>query len=61
MTAAAEAGAIIIPASPGFYHRPETIEDLVRFVVQKIMDRLGLDTPGAFRWSGEAPAKRSKG
>lgn len=55
MTAAAEAGAIVLPASPGFYHRPTSIEDLVAFVVQKIFDRLGLEYPAenAVRW-GEA-------
>lgn len=52
MVAAAEAGAVILPASPGFYHEPRTIDDLVRFLVQKVMDRLGLDPPGAFRWKG---------
>jgi 4-hydroxy-3-polyprenylbenzoate decarboxylase len=60
MTAAAEAGAIIIPASPGFYHRPESIEDLVGFVVQKVLDRLGIEMSGAFRWSGKAPGKNPK-
>lgn len=53
LTAAAEAGAIILPANPGFYHRPATVDDLVNFIVQKIFDRLGLDYPGALRWSGE--------
>jgi 4-hydroxy-3-polyprenylbenzoate decarboxylase len=55
MAAAAQAGASILPASPAFYHRPRTIDDLVRFVVQKILDRLGLDMPGAFRWTGHPP------
>lgn len=36
------AGAIILPAMPGFYHRPESITDLRDFVVGKIMDQLGL-------------------
>lgn len=50
MTALAEAGAIILPANPGFYHRPQTIEDVVRYVVQKILDRLGVAAPDAIRW-----------
>jgi len=50
MTRLAEAGAIILPAAPGFYHQPQTIDDLVRFVVQKIFDRLGLDFPNPIRW-----------
>ena len=52
MTAAAEAGAVILPASPGFYHRPKTIEDLVRFVTQRILDRLGIPLAWAPRWGG---------
>jgi flavin prenyltransferase len=47
----ARAGAAIIPASPAFYHKPETLEDLVRYMVQKVFDRLGLEFPKqAIRW-----------
>lgn len=53
MTALAEAGAVIAPAMPGFYHQPQTIDELVGHVVQKVCDRMGVDYPGAFRWSGE--------
>jgi 4-hydroxy-3-polyprenylbenzoate decarboxylase len=35
-------GAMIIPASPGFYHRPQSVDDLVDFVVARIMDQLRL-------------------
>lgn len=49
----AEAGAAILPACPGFYHRPESVEDLVRHVVQKVFDRLGLEFPNAIRWDGD--------
>jgi 4-hydroxy-3-polyprenylbenzoate decarboxylase len=35
-------GAVILPAMPGFYHRPQTIEDLVDFVVARILDSVGL-------------------
>jgi 4-hydroxy-3-polyprenylbenzoate decarboxylase len=52
LTTAAEAGAVILPASPGFYHDPKSIDDLVNFVVQKMMDRLGLDVSNAVRWTG---------
>ena len=51
MLTLAEAGAAILPASPGFYHRPETIDDLVDFVVQKVLDRLGVDVDLVRRWS----------
>ena len=37
-----DAGAAIVPAMPSFYHRPETIEDLVDFVVTKVLDRMGV-------------------
>ncbi|MDO9528870.1 MAG: flavin prenyltransferase UbiX [Syntrophales bacterium] len=36
------AGATILPAMPGFYHRPETVQDLVNFVVARVLDHLGL-------------------
>ena len=45
-----EAGAIILPASPSFYSRPGTIEDLVDSVVNRILDHLGKPMPGAARW-----------
>jgi 4-hydroxy-3-polyprenylbenzoate decarboxylase len=38
----AQAGAMILPAMPGFYHQPQTLEDLVTFVVGKILDVLGV-------------------
>jgi 4-hydroxy-3-polyprenylbenzoate decarboxylase len=50
LTALAEAGAVILPASPGFYHRPDTISALVDFVVQRILDQLGLEISVAPRW-----------
>jgi 4-hydroxy-3-polyprenylbenzoate decarboxylase len=46
----AHAGATILPAAPGFYHRPERVEDLVDFVVQKVMDRLGVEADLVRRW-----------
>lgn len=53
LTAAAEAGAIVLPANPGFYHRPTTVEQIVDFIVQKMMDRLGLEYEDGVRWTGE--------
>lgn len=48
------AGAVVLPASPGFYHRPQSIEELVDFVVGRITAHLGLDLPLGPRWrSGE--------
>ena len=52
LTAVTEAGAVVIPAAPGFYHRPATIEQLVDFIVQRILDQLDLDVEIAPRWEG---------
>jgi flavin prenyltransferase len=53
MVAAAEAGAVILPAMPGFYAEPSSIGDLVDHVVGKILDQLGLEHDLFKRW-GEA-------
>lgn len=45
-----EAGAVVIPAAPGFYHRPKAIAELVDFVVQRVLDQLGLAVEIAPRW-----------
>jgi 4-hydroxy-3-polyprenylbenzoate decarboxylase len=50
LTALAEAGAAIIPASPAFYHHPRTIDDLAGFMAGKILDRLGLENNLFARW-----------
>jgi 4-hydroxy-3-polyprenylbenzoate decarboxylase len=52
MLAAHRAGATIMPASPPFYHRPETIEDLVDMVIARILDHLGVEHTLAERWGG---------
>jgi len=46
-------GAVIMPASPGFYHKPESVGDLVDFMVARILDHLGLEQTMVPRW-GEA-------
>jgi 4-hydroxy-3-polyprenylbenzoate decarboxylase len=52
MLAVAEAGAVLVPASPGFYHRPTRVGELVDFVVQRVLDQLGLEIDIAPRWGG---------
>lgn len=46
----ARAGATVLPASPGFYHRPERIEELVDFVVARVLDHLQIDHALGRRW-----------
>jgi len=50
MVRAAQAGATILPAAPGFYHKPKTIDDLLAFMTQRILDLFGLEYPRAPRW-----------
>jgi 4-hydroxy-3-polyprenylbenzoate decarboxylase len=53
MQAIHEAGAVVLPASPGFYHGAQTVADLVDFVVARICDQLGVANALMRRW-GEA-------
>lgn len=50
MTTVTEAGAIVLPAMPGFYHQPRTLDDLVRHLALKILDALGLQHSISLRW-----------
>ncbi len=50
MTAVTEAGAVVLPAMPGFYHRPQSVSDLIDFVVARICDQLGVDADLSARW-----------
>ena len=52
MLRAARAGAIILPAMPGFYHRPKTAESLVDYVVGKVLDMFGGEHDLYKRWNG---------
>jgi len=52
LTAVTEAGATVIPAAPGFYHRPKTLEDIVDFIVQRILDHMKVDVDLVPRWNG---------
>lgn len=52
LTGLAEAGARIVPAIPAWYHHPQTIEDLVDFVVARALDQLQIDCVPLERWQG---------
>lgn len=52
MTSVTEMGGIIFPPVPGFYHRPQSIADMVDHTVSRVVDLLGLPQPHAPRWSG---------
>jgi 4-hydroxy-3-polyprenylbenzoate decarboxylase len=48
------AGAVVMPASPGFYHRPRQISDLVDFLVARMLDHFGVEQRLVQPWTGEA-------
>jgi len=54
-----EAGAIVLPAIPSFYSRPSSITDLVDTVVWRILDQIGLPSPGAYRWGDKADSAKT--
>jgi len=53
LTQVTRAGAIVIPAAPGFYHRPTTIAELVDFVVARVLDQLHVEHTLGRRWGGD--------
>jgi 4-hydroxy-3-polyprenylbenzoate decarboxylase len=50
MTAATESGAIIMPPVPGFYHRPQTIDDIINQTVGRCLDLFDIDPGLVKRW-----------
>jgi len=48
------AGAVVMPAAPGFYHRPKEIAQLVDFMVARMLDQLGVEQTLVKRWEGDA-------
>lgn len=61
MVALTEMGAVVAPPVPGFYHKPETVLDVVDHSVDRALDLLGLPASDARRWNGlEAPRKGDK-
>ena len=61
LTTLAEAGARIVPAIPAWYHNPQTIEDLVDFVIARALDQLDIDADIIQRWQGKMPVNIAAG
>ncbi len=55
LTHITRAGATVIPAAPGFYHQPSRIEDLVDFIVARVLDHLDLEHSVGRRWGDDTP------
>lgn len=53
LTQVTRAGATVIPAAPGFYHKPASIDDLVDFIVARVLDHLDVEHTLGKRWGGE--------
>ena len=53
MLALSRMNAVILPANPGFYHRPQTVEDIVDFIVGRILDQLGVRHELMARWGDD--------
>jgi len=54
MKTLSDAGAVILPAMPGFYHQPQSLADLVDFIVGRICDQLGVDNALMSRWGSDS-------
>jgi len=50
MTQLAESGAVILPANPGFYHRPGSVDQVVDFIVARVLDQIGIAHALLPRW-----------
>ena len=59
MTLATEAGAVILPPVPSFYHRPATVQDLIDHTVVKVLDQFDIHLDLIKRWAGLAPPSTS--
>lgn len=57
MLLATQAGAIVCPASPGFYMLPRSIDDLVDFVASRVLDLLGVEHALPLRWGQDLPSQ----
>jgi flavin prenyltransferase len=60
MLRAQQAGAVIMPAVPSYYHQPKTIDDLVTQYICRVLAQIGLPQDAMYRWIGSAGAKEAK-
>src|SRR6266851_5491752 len=60
MLRAQQAGAVIMPAVPAFYHQPKTIDDLVTQYVCRVLAQMGLPQEKMYRWTGHSVSKEAK-
>ncbi len=60
LLALARAGAVVLPACPGFYHRPSSVAELVDFVVSRVLQQIGIGPVPTPRW-GEEPGTGTDG
>jgi 4-hydroxy-3-polyprenylbenzoate decarboxylase len=49
----ARAGAVILPANPGFYHHPKSVDEVVDFIVARVLDQLGVPHQLMARWGAD--------
>ena len=54
MAAVTEAGATVFPVIPAFYNHPQTIEEIARNYVHRVLQHIGLPQPGAFAWGADS-------
>ena len=57
MLAVTEAGAVVCPANPGFYHVPQSVDEVVETVAARVLDLLGVEHAVGKRWGAEKPAE----
>jgi 4-hydroxy-3-polyprenylbenzoate decarboxylase len=60
MLRAQQAGAIVMPAIPAFYHQPKTIEDLITQYVCRVLAQIDLPQEKMYRWTGQGAAKKAE-
>ena len=56
LLALARLGTVVLPASPGFYHEPRGLDDLVDFIVARVLDHMQVEHQIGYRWTGEEEA-----